>query len=378
MPYSVEEFGETRQEAFIETVADAANVEPFRVTIASNTSVNQAQGCEVLFRVRVPIGEETEDIIEALSFENVNMGLEQGGLQPAQRLATPARIFRTLTCGGGCAADCSPSSARSGTLHLGEGMFSGSGSAGSGDVYLNDQECWWLIEAPAGEAAHLAVTGFHTEDGYDYVSVYSCDSAEACEHGIGVGTGSGSACSLDPPSKECEEPPMDVIDECIATFGANHEEGVDWNLSDLEDLDDCLFLQSMLTCIERTAGDWSGEGSGEGSGTCTCEEYLAFINDNFFESNSDACRCNLQCGAPHQIGLLHGRNKPACSSYSSASGFLLVKFSSDGSVREDGFDATWSVGPRESQGMRTASALARLTNPAAPRERERDPGFHTC
>ena len=94
------------------------------------------------------------------------MGLEQRGLQPAQRLATLARIFRTLTCGGGCAADCSPSSARSGTLHLGEGMFSGSGSAGSGDVYLNDQECWWLIEA-----AHLAVTGFHTEDGYDYVSV---------------------------------------------------------------------------------------------------------------------------------------------------------------------------------------------------------------
>ena len=143
MPYRVAEFDESRQEAFIETVADAANVPSFRVEITSITEATGrrllAQGCEVLFRVRVPIGEETEDIIEALSFENVNMGLEQGGLQPAQRLATPARIFRTLTCGGGCAADCSPSSARSGTLHLGEGMFSGSGSAGSGDVYLNDQ-----------------------------------------------------------------------------------------------------------------------------------------------------------------------------------------------------------------------------------------------
>ena len=378
---SAAHFDKTRQHALILAVADATAMEWFRVTITSVTDIAEASaGTEVKFTVRVPNGDLdlAPPILAALTAHNLQTSLAAQGVPAMTGVVKAARIIQTLTCGGGCAADCSPSSARSGTLHLGEGMFSGSGSAGSGDVYLNDQECWWLIEAPAGEAAHLAVTGFHTEDGYDYVSVYSCDSAEACELGIGVGTGSGSACSLDPPSKECEEPPMDVIDECIATFGANHEEGVDWNLSDLEDLDDCLFLQSMLTCIERTAGDWSGEGSGEGSGTCTCEEYLAFINDNFFGSNSDACRCNLQCGAPHQIGLLHGRNKPACSSYSSASGFLLVKFSSDGSVREDGFDATWSVGPRESQGMRTASALAHLTNPAAPRERERDPGFHTC
>ena len=97
MPYSVEEFGETRQEAFIETVADAANVEPFRVTIASNTSVNQAQGCEVLFRVRMPRGEEEDRgplMLEALSaVENMNARLEQRGLQPALRVV-PARIVR--------------------------------------------------------------------------------------------------------------------------------------------------------------------------------------------------------------------------------------------------------------------------------------------
>ena len=74
MPYSVAEFDESRQEAFIETVADAANVPSFRVEITSITEAAGrrllAQGCEVLFRVRVPRGEEEERapvILEALS-----------------------------------------------------------------------------------------------------------------------------------------------------------------------------------------------------------------------------------------------------------------------------------------------------------------------
>ena len=104
MPYSVEEFDETRQEAFIETVAEAANVEPYRVTIISITSTAAeasrrllAQGCEVLFRVRVPLGGEEDrapPILAALSFETVNTALEKRGLLPALRFAEPARIVR--------------------------------------------------------------------------------------------------------------------------------------------------------------------------------------------------------------------------------------------------------------------------------------------
>jgi hypothetical protein len=102
MPYSVAEFDESRQEAFIETVADAANVQSFRVTIVSITEAAGrrllAQGCEVLFRVRVPRGEEEErapPILEALSaVENMNARLEQRGLQPALRVVGPARIIR--------------------------------------------------------------------------------------------------------------------------------------------------------------------------------------------------------------------------------------------------------------------------------------------
>ena len=104
MPYSVEEFDETRQEAFIETVAEAANVEPYRVTIISITSTAAeasrrllAQGCEVLFRVRVPLGGEEDrapPILAALSFETVNTELEKRGLRPALRFAEPARIVR--------------------------------------------------------------------------------------------------------------------------------------------------------------------------------------------------------------------------------------------------------------------------------------------
>jgi hypothetical protein len=96
MPYSVAEFDESRQEAFIETVADAANVQSFRVTIVSITEAAGrrllAQGCEVLFRVRVPRGEEEERALSAV--ENMNARLEQRGLQPALRVVGPARIIR--------------------------------------------------------------------------------------------------------------------------------------------------------------------------------------------------------------------------------------------------------------------------------------------
>jgi hypothetical protein len=171
---SAAHFDKTRQHALILAVADATAMEWFRVTITSVTDIAEASaGTEVKFTVRVPNGDLdlAPPILAALTAHNLQTSLAAQGVPAMTGVVKAARIIQTLTCGGGCAADCSPSSARSGTLHLGEGMFSGSGSAGSGDVYLNDQECWWLIEAPAGEAAHLAVTGFHTEDGYDYVSV---------------------------------------------------------------------------------------------------------------------------------------------------------------------------------------------------------------
>lgn len=105
MPYSVAEFDEAKQEAFISTVADAANVESFRVAITSITPTTEAggrrllaQGCEVLFRVRVPLSEKEDGappILEALSaVENMNTLFETRGLLPALRVAAPARIVR--------------------------------------------------------------------------------------------------------------------------------------------------------------------------------------------------------------------------------------------------------------------------------------------
>ena len=102
MPYSVAEFDDARQEAFIESVADALNVQSFRVEIPSITEAAGrrllAQGCEVLFRVRIPRGEEDDRgplVLEALSaVENMNARLEQRGLQPALRVVGPARIIR--------------------------------------------------------------------------------------------------------------------------------------------------------------------------------------------------------------------------------------------------------------------------------------------
>ena len=44
-----------------------------------------------------------------------------------------------------------------------------------------------------------------------------------------------------------------------------------------------------------------------------------------------------------RIADLHGMS-PKCSIYNSSSGFLLLKFASDGSVNGDGFTAAWSIG----------------------------------
>jgi hypothetical protein len=44
-----------------------------------------------------------------------------------------------------------------------------------------------------------------------------------------------------------------------------------------------------------------------------------------------------------RIADLHGIS-PKCSIYNSSSGFLLLKFASDGSVNGDGFTAAWSIG----------------------------------
>jgi hypothetical protein len=107
MPYSVEEFDEARREAFREAVADAANVEPYRVEIISVTQLpcgweaparrllEHNCPCELLFRVRVPRGEEEErapTILAALTVENVNTRLAERGVEPALTFMEPAHI----------------------------------------------------------------------------------------------------------------------------------------------------------------------------------------------------------------------------------------------------------------------------------------------
>ena len=73
----------------------------------------------------------------------------------------------SVTCGGTCGAGCSPSS----------GETSGTFSDGSGNSnYDNNEDCWWLISAPGGDIS-VSFSSFDTESGYDYVSIYRCDTA---------------------------------------------------------------------------------------------------------------------------------------------------------------------------------------------------------
>ena len=78
-----------------------------------------------------------------------------------------ARVTAKVTCGGSCSEGCSPSSG-----HM-DGVF----SDGTGN-YGNREDCWWLIAAPGAEIT-VKFPEFHTEQNYDFVSIYDCNCEES-------------------------------------------------------------------------------------------------------------------------------------------------------------------------------------------------------
>ena len=77
-----------------------------------------------------------------------------------------APLSATVTCGGSCGDGCAPTS----------GAISGTFSDGSGN-YGNNENCWWLIEAPGAEIS-VSFSSFDTESCCDHVSIYRCATAE--------------------------------------------------------------------------------------------------------------------------------------------------------------------------------------------------------
>ena len=77
-----------------------------------------------------------------------------------------APLSATMTCGGSCGDGCAPTS----------GAMSGTFSDGSGN-YGNNENCWWLIEAPGAEIS-VSFSSFNTESCCDRVYIYRCDTAE--------------------------------------------------------------------------------------------------------------------------------------------------------------------------------------------------------
>ena len=55
----------------------------------------------------------------------------------------------------------------------------GTFSDGNGD-YEDNEDCWWLIEAPGSAIITVSFSSFNTEYGADYVKIYRCDTV-ACE-----------------------------------------------------------------------------------------------------------------------------------------------------------------------------------------------------
>jgi len=119
---SAADFGPDQQDAFVDVVANAANVDSYRVEITSVADVEVsarrrllAAGVQVDFTIRVPDADEklAPPILEALTMDKMQAGLAAQGLPTMIAVVKKAKMMRTFTGG------------KSVTLHENTGLCGG-------------------------------------------------------------------------------------------------------------------------------------------------------------------------------------------------------------------------------------------------------------
>ena len=102
---SAADFGQDQQDAFVDAVANAANVRPYRVEITSVADVEVsarrrllAAGVQVDFTIRVPGADEklAPPILEALTMDKMQAGLAAQGLPTMIAVVKKAKMMKKL------------------------------------------------------------------------------------------------------------------------------------------------------------------------------------------------------------------------------------------------------------------------------------------
>jgi len=213
-------------------------------------------------------------------------------------------------------------------------------SDGSGSQdYINNANCSWLIQPPGASAITLTFTSFATEQGYDFVKVYNGTSAS----GILLGDFSGTSL---PNAVTASSGAMYVV-----FTSDNSQTAAGWSASYTSAGTSggyCSGSQT-LTAPSGTITDGSGQDPYSDNSDCTwliqppgaTAVELRFSVASL-ENNYDYVRVydGATTSAP-VLAEVTGTTFP--SVITSTGGTMLVRFTSDGSMTEQGFTASYQA-----------------------------------
>ncbi len=126
-------------------------------------------------------GDNFRDNVEQILEDNLEPGLYIIRISHKNTLAFGSQVFSTMISGVVDPPSCfgtTTFTTCTGTIEDGSGS----------DNYANNLDCRWIIAPPGAGALKLTFTGFHTEEGHDFVEVYDGESANDPLLGMFSGT----------------------------------------------------------------------------------------------------------------------------------------------------------------------------------------------
>ncbi|MBX3102302.1 MAG: S8 family serine peptidase [Bacteroidetes bacterium] len=220
-------------------------------------------------------------------------------------------------------------------------------SDGSGsNNYQSNADCSWLIQPSNGGRVQLSFSAFGTESCCDFLRVYDGTSATAPL----LGTYSGS--SLPPQLTSTGSALFLRFTSDFSVTGA----GFSASYTSLTTTQQCSGQQTLT---ENSGSFSDGSGSGNYAHNASCSWRIQPSNGGVVQLNFTSFRTEngydfvrIYDGSTTSAPLLatySGTTLPA--SVTSTGNAMLVTFSSDASLAEDGFTATWTSIPLKCNGL---------------------------
>jgi hypothetical protein len=203
--------------------------------------------------------------------------------------------------------------------------------------YGNGEDCRWLVSCDSGVPT-VSFNSFQTEAGWDYVNIYEGDSTDAER----IARLHGGAT---PPDVTTEG---SVLLVQFTSDGSVTRDGFHATATCGEYVEpepDPCFGGATLTDggdIDMDEGHSNGQ---DCRWTLQCNEGAPTVSFNSFQTEANFDYVNIYDGDTTddpRVARLHGGDTP--DDVTASGGVMLVQFTSDGSVTQDGFHATYTCG----------------------------------